>query len=181
MGVAIPRLSKVWAISGPQLAYGQIVAWGQYIVGIGLTLALISPVWKLPAMFGVLVPIGFEGGHGTAGGLAGTFRNFGWDAGVDFCLASATAGLILAVIVGMTLVNIAKRRNWTQGSDGCALSCDNGVYLRSTAPPPATKPSLPTPRFPGVAPGVHWRGGVSGLADAAGAAVWRAVCARIAG
>jgi len=134
MGVAIPRLSKVWAISGPQLAYGQIVAWGQYIVGIGLTLALISPVWKLPAMFGVLVPIGFEGGHGTAGGLAGTFRNFGWDAGVDFCLASATAGLILAVIVGMTLVNIAKRRNWTQGSDGCALSCDNGVYLRSDRP-----------------------------------------------
>jgi len=36
LGVRIPKLSKIWQQSGPQLAYGQIVAWGQYAVGIGL-------------------------------------------------------------------------------------------------------------------------------------------------
>ncbi len=67
LGVPIPGIKKVWRRAGPQLAYGQVVAWGQYVVGIGIFLALIQFVWpELPAMFGGILPVGFEGGHGTA-------------------------------------------------------------------------------------------------------------------
>ncbi|NQU40839.1 MAG: sodium:glutamate symporter [Lentisphaerae bacterium] len=109
LGVTIPPLSRIWKEAGPQLAYGQIVAWGQYVVGLGLVLLLLKPLFKTNPLFGVIVPVGFEGGHGTAGGLGDTFTKMGWEAGLDFGLAAATAGMISAIIVGMALVNWAVR------------------------------------------------------------------------
>jgi len=110
LGITIPPLSEVWRRSAPQLAYGQIVAWGQYAVGLGLVLLVLNPAFGVPALFGVVVPVGFEGGHGTAGGLAPTFTQLNWAEGTDFCLASATAGIIAAIVVGMALVNWAVRK-----------------------------------------------------------------------
>ena len=111
LGVPIPGIRKVWKRAGPQLAYGQVVAWGQYVVGVGIFLALIQFVWpELPAMFGGILPVGFEGGHGTAAGLGKTFGKFNWEQGKDLALVSATFGLCSAVIVGMILINWAVRR-----------------------------------------------------------------------
>ena len=110
LGVSIPSFSTIWKISGPQLAYGQIVAWGQYIVGLGLVLVILGSAFDLPDIFGVVIPVGFEGGHGTAGGLRDTFIQISWPQGTDFCLSSATAGIISAVVVGMILINWAARR-----------------------------------------------------------------------
>ena len=64
-------------------------------------------------MFGGILPVGFEGGHGTAAGLAKTFEDQNWAAGKDLALTSATAGIISAVIVGMALINWAARRGYT--------------------------------------------------------------------
>ena len=61
-------------------------------------------------MFGAIIPVGFEGGHGTAGGLAETFKELGWEQGKDFALASATMGMMSAIIFGMVLINVAIRR-----------------------------------------------------------------------
>lgn len=110
LGVAIPPFSTVWKKAGPQLAYGQIVAWGQYVVGMGLVLAVLGPLFGVRPLFGVIVPVGFEGGHGTAGGLTPTFDQIGWPEGADYGLASATAGIMSAIIVGMGLINWAARR-----------------------------------------------------------------------
>lgn len=110
LGVTIPPLATIWRKSAPQLAYGQIVAWGQYVVGIGLVLVVLGPLFNVSPLFGVIVPVGFEGGHGTAGGLAATFEELGWAAGKDYGLASATAGIISAIVVGMALVNWAARK-----------------------------------------------------------------------
>ncbi len=110
MGVVIPPLSEIWKRSAPQLAYGQIVAWGQYVVGVGLVMLLLKPLFGVSELFGVVVPVGFEGGHGTAGGLGPTFVQLNWADGIDFCLASATAGIISAIIIGMALINWAVRK-----------------------------------------------------------------------
>jgi glutamate:Na+ symporter, ESS family len=131
LGVSIPPLAQVWKRAAPQLAYGQIVAWGQYVVGVGLVLLVLRPVFGVSSLFGVVVPVGFEGGHGTAGGLGPTFVQLNWAEGVDFCLASATAGIVSAVVVGMVLVNWAIRRGYVTthvaatADDPYALS---GVY-----------------------------------------------------
>jgi glutamate:Na+ symporter, ESS family len=115
LGMAIPGLKTIWRHAGPQLAYGQIVAWGQYVVGIGLFLAIINWIYpgEFPAMLGGALPVGFEGGHGTAGGMTKVFADYNWAAGKDFALACATAGIISAVIVGMILVNWAARKGYT--------------------------------------------------------------------
>lgn len=112
LGVEIPGISRVRNSAGRQLAYGQIVAWGQYVVGIGLALFLLAPIFNLNPLFGATLPVGFEGGHGTAGGLAPVFDNLNWSAGKDFALASATAGMVSAILVGMALVNWAVRKGY---------------------------------------------------------------------
>ena len=113
MGVTLPKFSSVVRRGGIQLAYGQIVAWGQYVVGVGLVLAFLGAAFGISDVFGGVLPVGFEGGHGTASGLEETFEELGWAQGKDFALASATGGIISAIVVGMVLVNIATRRGWT--------------------------------------------------------------------
>ncbi len=110
LGAAIPSLSVIWDRAAPQLAYGQIVAWGQWVIGLGFVLILLGSLFKVPDLFGAALPIGFEGGHGTAGGLRETFIQLGWNEGSDFSLASATAGIISAIIVGVALINWAAKR-----------------------------------------------------------------------
>ena len=115
LGVTLPRIGIIWKHAAPQLAYGQVVAWGQYVVGIGLFLAVLAYLYtELPTMFGGVLPVGFEGGHGTATGMAETFDDLGWPAGKDIALTSATAGIISAVIVGMILINWATRKGYTK-------------------------------------------------------------------
>ncbi len=112
LGVSIPGIRKIWRTAGPQLAYGQIVAWGQYLVGIGLVLLVLGPMFGCPDVFGVIVPVGFEGGHGTAGGLAPTFTKLGFPEGSDLGLASATVGMVAGVVIGMALINWAARKGF---------------------------------------------------------------------
>lgn len=110
LGVHIPSLARVWKSAGRQLAYGQIVAWGQYTVGAGLALMLFIPIFGLPPIFGAILPVGFEGGHGTAAGLGPVFDELGWAAGRDFALAAATGGILGAIVFGMALINWAVRK-----------------------------------------------------------------------
>ena len=109
IGKEIPTPRRIWEIAGPQVALGQSIAWGQYVVGIGLGLLVLSPVFGLDPMAGALIEIGFEGGHGTAAGLAGTFEEFGFAEGADMALALATIGLVSGVVLGTVLVNWAVR------------------------------------------------------------------------
>ena len=114
LGVKIPGFKTLWKRCGPQLAYGQIVAWGQYFVAIGIWIIALKWLFPgLPGMFAAILPVGFEGGHGTAAGMAETFDQLGWAAGKDFALTSATFGIISAIAVGMALVNWAERRGLT--------------------------------------------------------------------
>jgi len=113
MGVTLPKFSSLLRRGGIQLAYGQVVAWGQYVVGVGLVLAVLGGAYGVSDVFGGILPVGFEGGHGTASGLAKTFDKIGWPEGKDFALASATGGIVSAIVVGMVLVNVATRLGWT--------------------------------------------------------------------
>jgi len=112
LGIKIPGLKKIWRRAAPQLAFGQVIAWGQYVVGLGLTMTVLVPFFGVNEMFGAIIPVGFEGGHGTASGMKAVFAANGWAEGGDFALASATMGITSAIIFGMILVNWALRRGW---------------------------------------------------------------------
>ena len=114
LGVATPRLGKVVRIAFPQLCFGQLLAWGQYVLGLGLAGFLLVPVFGVPPAFGNLLEIGFQGGHGTVGGMSESFKSFGWEDGIDLGLTVATAGMIVGVVVGMALVNWAYKRGYVK-------------------------------------------------------------------
>jgi len=74
LGVEIPAFSRVWRSASRQLAYGQIVAWGQYVVGCALTLLLLKPLFGQPDIFAGIMPVGFEGGAWYGCWLGACFR-----------------------------------------------------------------------------------------------------------
>ncbi len=138
LGAPIPKMRGIWNITAPQLCFGQIIAWGQYAVGIGLTAVVLLPLFGVPIQFGNLLEIGFEGGHGTVAGLTETFRHFDWSAGRDLGFAMATGGMILGITIGMMLINWAARRghitNIRSFEDQSKLE-QRGVYPPQEQPP----------------------------------------------
>ncbi len=109
LGKKLPSIKEIWTNCSRQLAYGQIVAWGQYTVGCLVVLCLLGPWMNIPDVFAGVMPVGFEGGHGTAGGMGRTFDKLGFPEIKDYALATATCGIIGAIILGMFLVNWAVR------------------------------------------------------------------------
>jgi ESS family glutamate:Na+ symporter len=114
LGFSIPSLKTIWREGGPQLCYGWMVGMGQYLVGVGISVLLLSPLFGVPAFFGCLLEIGFSGGHGTAAGMKEAFTQLGFPAGSELGLMSATVGVISAVVFGMAMINLAARKRYTQ-------------------------------------------------------------------
>lgn len=111
LGHTIPGPKEIWQKSAPMLAFGNTLAWGQYVIGILLTLVILGPVFGAPPMTGALLEIGFEGGHGTAAGLAPTFEMLGWKEATDVALGLATISIVVAIFSGILMINIHHRRS----------------------------------------------------------------------
>lgn len=109
LGKTIPGPRAIWRRAGPMVAHGQTLAWGQYTIGLSLALLILTPVFGVSPMAGALIEIGFEGGHGTAAGLAETFRELGFENGADLALGLATVGVVAGVLLGTVLVNWSVR------------------------------------------------------------------------
>ncbi len=110
LGSPLPNIKEIWNRTAPQVCFGQLVAWGQYVVGLFITAILLAPYFGVPVMFGNLIEIGFEGGHGTVGGLSDLFVSLNWPEGKDLGLTVATAGMVLGIVAGTVLINWAVRR-----------------------------------------------------------------------
>lgn len=109
IGRTIPGLREVWRTAGPQVAFGQMIAWGQYTFGILLAVVVLAPLFDLPPMAGALIEIGFQGGHGTAAGLDETFAQVGFHQATDLALGLATVGIVSGLLIGIALINWGAR------------------------------------------------------------------------
>ena len=117
IGKKLPPLKNIWANCSRQLAYGQIVAWGQYFIGCCILLFLLNPFYDIPVVFAGIMPVGFEGGHGTAAGMADVFKSLGYPELIDLTLASATVGILFSISIGMILINWAIRKGYIENLD----------------------------------------------------------------
>jgi glutamate:Na+ symporter, ESS family len=127
LGKRIPAIREIWEVAGPQVALGQSIAWGQYVVGLTLGLLVLAPLFGMSPLAGTLLEIGFEGGHGTAAGLADTFEEFGFAEGTDLALGLATVGLLAGVLLGTAIVNWGVRTGrMTLAADGSAAPATDG-------------------------------------------------------
>ncbi len=124
LGVSLPGVKKIWHVGGPQLCFGVVMGVGQYFVAILVTALVLTPFFGVPAIFATIVEIGFSGGHGTAAGMGPIFTQLGYPAGADLAMMSATVGIIVAVVIGIILINIAIRKGY------CAfLNEEQGIPL----------------------------------------------------
>lgn len=110
LGERIPNPRAIWRKAAPQVVFGQALAWGQYVVGILVTLIILIPLFNANPISAALIEIGFEGGHGTAGGMADTLVELDFPEGADLALGLATVGIVSGIVVGTTLANWGRRR-----------------------------------------------------------------------
>ncbi|MBR6587876.1 MAG: sodium:glutamate symporter [Kiritimatiellae bacterium] len=112
LGGGVPKVKNLAASVIPQLTLAQIVVWGQFVVGVGLAGFLLAPMFNVPAAFGNLLEMGFEGGHGTVGGMQEAFKAHNWTDGIALGYTVATIGMVTGIVVGMALVNWAYSRGY---------------------------------------------------------------------
>lgn len=64
--------------------------------------------------FGLMLPAGFIGGHGTAAAIGAAFADIGWDEATSIGQTFATTGLICGILIGVVIVNIGARKGYTR-------------------------------------------------------------------
>ena len=114
LGEHIPNPKDIWRKTAPQVAFGQTIAWGQYVLGIIVTLVILIPLFNVNPIAGALIEIGFEGGHGTAGGMADVLTELGFAEGGDLALGLATVGIISGILFGTALAHWGRQKGYIQ-------------------------------------------------------------------
>ncbi len=138
LGASVPKLAEIVKFALPQLTMGQILAWGQYVVGLGLAGFFLTRWFGVPAAFGNLLEIGFEGGHGTVGGMSESFVAFGWEDGIALGFTVATVGMIVGIVFGMLIIQWAHRRGIVRevaAFEDREQHERRGIHLRDARPP----------------------------------------------
>ncbi|MGJ9407014.1 sodium/glutamate symporter [Nesterenkonia aurantiaca] len=114
LGSRIPSPVRAAKLVGPQLSIGVAYGSGQYVVGITLGLLVLSPLLGVDPIFGALLEIAFEGGHGTAAGMQPAFDDMGIPEATDLALAIATVGLVFGILIGISVINWGVRTGRTR-------------------------------------------------------------------
>ncbi len=110
LSTEFPKASTLIQRTGRLWAFNQIVTVSQWLLAIVMGAYVLSSIWpELPAAFAVVMPSGFMGGHGTAAAVGDSLDKLGWDAGMSLALTAATVGVFLAILGGLTLINIMSR------------------------------------------------------------------------
>jgi len=101
------RVGSIWAYA--QL--GMLLQWS--IVGL-FGLFVLKLIWPdLNSAFGLMLPTGFYGGHGTAAAVGSAFEGLGWDEARSLGMTTATVGVVMAIIFGLIFVKMAAKKNET--------------------------------------------------------------------
>ena len=107
--VLIHRSGRLWAFN--QTA--TVLQWLVAVVAGGFVFVKIWP--ELPLGFGLVMPAGFMGGHGTAVAIGNSFTTLGWSDALTLSLTSATFGVFAAVILGLAIIRYGVRKGYISG------------------------------------------------------------------
>jgi len=101
------RVGSIWAYA--QL--GMLLQWS--IAGF-FGLFVLKLIWPdLNDAFGIMLPTGFYGGHGTAAAIGSAFEGLGWEEARSLGMTTATVGIVLAIVGGLVLIKRAAKKNET--------------------------------------------------------------------
>lgn len=91
------NIVKMWA-------YSQMGMFGEWAFGGLVGIFVLAYVWHTHPAFGLSMPAGYCGGHGTAAAIGTAFANIGYDDMMSLAMTSATVGILAAVFVGLALI-----------------------------------------------------------------------------
>lgn len=94
-------------------AYSQGGMLMQWAFGGLLGLLVLRLFWPVSDAFGISMPCGYCGGHGTAAAVGQAFSQMGDDDMMTLAMTAATVGIVSSVFLGMTLIKWATKRGYT--------------------------------------------------------------------
>jgi ESS family glutamate:Na+ symporter len=101
------RVGPMWAYS----QFGMLFQWA--VMGL-FGLLVLNLIWpQLHPAFGVMLPTGFYGGHGTAAAIGTAFDSLGWDEATSLGMTTATIGVVVAILGGLLFIKIATKKGQT--------------------------------------------------------------------
>lgn len=108
------KMKEVAGRVGPMWAYSQFGMLFQWAVMGIFGLLVMKAIWpNLNDAFGVMLPTGFYGGHGTAAAIGTAFDGLGWDEAGSLGMTTATIGVILAIVGGLVFIKMAAKNKQT--------------------------------------------------------------------
>ena len=103
---------------GTMWAYSQAGLLLQWAFGGLLGLLILNQIWPLSPGFGITMPSGYCGGHGTAAAIGQAFGQLGHDEILTLAMTAATVGIVASVILGLIFVKWgAKKKHTTYLAD----------------------------------------------------------------
>ena len=99
-------IGKMWAYSQG----GMLLQWA---FGGFLGVLVLCQIWPLDKAFGISMPCGFCGGHGTAAAIGTAFQRFGNEEMLTLAMTAATVGILGSVLLGMLMIKWATRKGHT--------------------------------------------------------------------
>ncbi len=112
LGETLPNPRDIWQKAAPQIAFGQSLAWGQYVIGSLVAMTILVPVFGMSPISAALIEIAFEGGHGTAAGMSGTLAELGFPDGADLAVGLATVGIVAGIVTGTLLAQWGRSKGY---------------------------------------------------------------------
>lgn len=89
---------------------GMLLQWG---FGGLLGILVLGQIWPLNDSFGITMPAGFCGGHGSAAALGDAFANLGQDEVLTLAMTAATVGIIGSIVIGLIFLRIGTKRGYS--------------------------------------------------------------------
>ena len=86
---------------GRMWAYSQAGMLLQWALGAALGLWVLRAFWPVNPAFGLAMPAGYCGGHGTAAAIGEAFSKYGVEEMQSLAMTAATIGIIASVVIGM--------------------------------------------------------------------------------
>ncbi|WP_462399273.1 sodium/glutamate symporter [Corynebacterium falsenii] len=86
-------------------AYSTSMFLGQWGIFILLGAFVFAPLFGTPDWFGMMLPVGFVGGFGTAAAVGGALDSVGMEAASSLGFTAATLGTLAAIVGGIIFAN----------------------------------------------------------------------------
>ena len=98
---------------GAMWVYSQTGLLLQWAFGGLLGLLVLNQIWPLSPGFGITMPSGYCGGHGTAAAIGQAFGQLGHDEILTLAMTAATFGIVGSVILGLIFVKWGAKNKYT--------------------------------------------------------------------